>query len=96
MNDNEILIEDSDFFICKAFQEIITSGNKLEEKLGSQARLAIVKYLRELPLEDYEDPAVMANRITAFSQLSGYEILNEWLGDIYDRLDESGIEKLLK
>ncbi len=96
MNENDTLIQDSDFFICKAFKEIITARNELENKLGSQARLAIDKYLVKLPSEDFKDPSVMANHITAFSQRSGNESLNEWLGEIYDRLDESGIEKILK
>ncbi|MDJ0713993.1 MAG: hypothetical protein QNJ54_07210 [Prochloraceae cyanobacterium] len=98
MSNNDILIEDSsDFFICKAFHEIITAGKELENKLGNQARLAIANYLVKIPSEEYEDPSAIANRITAFSQRSsGNKRLNEWLGKIYDRLDETGIEKILK
>ncbi len=98
MSNNDILIEDSsDLFICKAFYEIITAGKELENKLGNQARLAIVNYLVEIPSEEYQDPSAIANRITAFSQRSSdNENLNEWLGEIYDRLDETGIEKILK
>ena len=96
MSENDILIENSDFFICKAFKEIITEGNELENKLGSQARLAIVNYLVELPSEEYENPSAIANHISAFCQRSGNESLYKWLLEIYNRLDETGIEKILK
>jgi hypothetical protein len=38
----------------------------------------------------------MANHITAFCQKPGNESLNEWLGEIYDFLDEDGINQLVK
>ncbi len=71
MSNNDILIEDSsDLFICKAFYQIITAGKELENKLGNQARSAIVNYLVEIPSEEYQDPSTIANRITAFSHRS--------------------------
>ena len=38
----------------------------------------------------------MADHITAFCEKPGNERLYEWLGEIYDRLDEDGIDKLVK
>ncbi len=90
------MIEDNDFFICKAFKEIITSGDELENKLGNKARFAIANYLLEIPPEEYENPSAIANHISAFCQRSGNESLYNWLLEIYNRLDETGIEKILK
>lgn len=97
MSDSDILISDSDIFICEAFKQILANPPaQLEQKLGSQAPLAIATYLTRLPSEEQLDPAAMANHITAFCQLEGNEDLEEELGKIYDRLDKDGIDKLVK
>lgn len=97
MSGSDIVINNSDIFICEAFRQILTdTPAELEEKLGSQGRLAIATYLRQLPPEDQLNPDAMANHITKFCQQLGNEDLKEWLGNIYDRLDEDGIEKLVK
>lgn len=94
---NNIDIQDTDFFMLKAFKEILTSPkDKLEQKLGNQAHIAIAKYLHLLPLKDFQNPAVMANHIAAYCQQPGNENLQSWWGEIYDRLDEDGIDIFVK
>lgn len=97
MSGSDISISDSDIFICEAFKEILANSPAEQDKnLDSPARFAIASYLTQLPSVDKLDPSVMANHITAFCQRSGNENLKEWLGEIYDRLDEDGIDKLVK
>jgi hypothetical protein len=97
MSASDILIRDSDVFICEAFKQILVNPPaQLEQKLGSQARLAIATHLAQLPPEDQLGPAAMANHITEFCLRPGNEDLKEWLGEIYDRLAEDGIDKLVK
>jgi len=94
---NNIDIQDADVFMCAAFKQILTSPkDELEQKLGSNACLAIAKYLQSLPLNDLHNPALMANHIAAYCQQPGQENLQSWWGEIYDRLDEDGIDKLVK
>ncbi|MGL4499922.1 MAG: hypothetical protein ACRCU2_12730 [Planktothrix sp.] len=95
MNDSDI--NESDCFICVAFQEMLgLSGTAEKQKLDRNTAISIADYLTELPPEDKLNPAAMANHITAFCQQPGNEQLNKWLGEIYDRLDEDGIDKLVK
>ncbi len=90
-------INDGDIFICEAFKQILVNPPaELEQRLGSQARLAIATHLAQLPPEYQLDPAAMANHITEFCQRPGNEDLKEWLGEIFDRLDKDGIDKLDK
>jgi hypothetical protein len=97
MTDNQIVITTSDFFICKAFSEIISSSNtEIKNKLGEKAPLTIANYFGRLTQEDLHNPAELANRITDFTQQPSNEALNEWLEENYDRLDGDGITKLLK
>nr|WP_019488107.1 hypothetical protein [Kamptonema formosum] len=91
------MISDSDFFICEAFSQILASPPaELAEKFGSETPLAIANYLQNIPPAEQLDSAAMANYITAFCQKPGNENLNERLGEIYDSLDEDGIDKLVK
>ncbi|MFP4124737.1 MAG: hypothetical protein ACLFWI_27815 [Coleofasciculus sp.] len=97
MSSSDSVITDSDIFICEAFKQILTQPLvELEKTLGSQMPYDIHLYLRQLPSDDYQNPAVMASHITDFCQQPGNEALNEWLGDIYDCLDANGIDKLVK
>ena len=93
MSSSDISISDSDIFICEAFKEILADS---PAELDQQTRLNIATYLTQLPSADQFDPSLMANHITAFCQQPGNEALKEWLGEIYDRLDEDGIDKLVK
>lgn len=93
MSSNDISISDSDFFICKAFKQLLADS---PAELDQQTRLNIAAYLTQLPPADQFEPTAMANHITEFCQQLGNEDLNEWLGEIYDRLDEDGIDKLVK
>jgi len=97
MSSSDSVITDSDIFICEAFKQILNQPLvELAKTLGSQMPYDIHLYLRQLPSEDYQNPAVMANHITDFCQQPGNETLDEWLGDIYDCLDTDGIDKLVK
>ena len=100
MSTRDIVIEDSDFFMCEAFRQIATASDaELERQLdvnGSTVRLAIARYLSGLPLTDFQNPAVMANRIAEFCQKPGCERLEEWWGDLYNQLDTDGIDAVLK
>lgn len=97
MSNNDIQMSESDFFICAAFQEMLgLSGTAEQQKLDRETAISIAHYLTELPAEDKLNAAAMANHITAFCQQPGNAQLNEWLGEIYDRLDEDGIDKLVK
>ncbi|MFN6571101.1 hypothetical protein [Dendronalium sp. ChiSLP03b] len=95
MNNSDI--QDTDFFMCEAFKQILTSPKvELEQKLGSGASHVIANYLTTLPSEDFQDPAIMANRIAAFCQRPENKNLQDWWGEIYDRLDEDGIDIFVK
>lgn len=95
MSNNDI--QYTDFFICQAFYQILTSPlDELEQKLGSKAHIEIAEHFIRLPPEDFQNSAVMANRIAAYCQQPGNESLQEWWGEIYDILDEDGINKMLK
>ncbi|MEQ9483367.1 hypothetical protein [Coleofasciculus sp. F4-SAH-05] len=97
MSSSDSVIKDSDIFICEAFKQILNQpAVELEKTLGSQMPGDIRLYLRQLPSEDYQNPAAMANHITEFCQQPGNEALDEWLGEIYDGLDTDGIDKLVK
>ncbi|AVH66190.1 hypothetical protein [Nostoc sp. 'Peltigera membranacea cyanobiont' N6] len=97
MNDNDTFVNDSDILICQAFKQILTNPPvKLEEKLSNQVRFTIATYLAQLPLEEKLDPAKMANHITEFCQQPGNEYIEESLGDVYDSLDQDGIDNLVK
>lgn len=97
MSSSDISIRDSDIFICEAFRQILAnSPAEIEKKLNRQPSPAIAKYLTQLPPADKLNPAAMANHITAFCQRLGNEDLEEWLGEIYDGLDQDGINKLVK
>ncbi|MBW4679430.1 MAG: hypothetical protein KME19_04865 [Microcoleus vaginatus WJT46-NPBG5] len=87
----------SDIFICEAFRQILaTPLSELEEKFGKEVPLIIAEYLQNIPPAEKLDSAVMANHITAFCQKPGNENLYEWFGEIYDSLDEDGLDKLEK
>lgn len=93
----EIEITESDFFICKAFEQILkTPRTELNAKLGDKGYFAISNYLTQIPVDDCLDGSKMANHITAFCQQPGNEVLYEWLGKIYDQLDIDGINNILK
>lgn len=95
MNNNDI--QDTDFFMCQAFYQILTSPlDELEQKLGSKAHIDIAKHFIALPSEAFKNSAVMANRIAEYCQKPGNENLQEWWGEIYDRLDEDGIDNFVK
>ncbi|MEQ9623784.1 hypothetical protein [Coleofasciculus chthonoplastes] len=91
------VIEDRDIFICEAFKQILNQpAVELEKTLGSQMPGDIRLYLRQLPSEEYQNPAAMANHITEFCQQPGNEALNEWLEKICNCLYKYGIDKLVK
>jgi hypothetical protein len=97
MSSSKINMNNSDFFICKAFREMligVDTENKLQ--LDSETVVSLANYLAQIPPAEQLQPSVMANHITKFCQQPGNEQLNEWLGEIYDRLDEDGIDKLVK
>ncbi|BAI91339.1 MULTISPECIES: hypothetical protein [Limnospira] len=97
MSNSDIQMSESDFFICVAFHEMLgLSGTEEQQKLDRETAISIADYLTKLPPEDKLNPAAMANHITAFCQQPGNEQLKEWFGEIYDRLDEDGIDKLVK
>ena len=88
---------DSDIFICEAFRQILVApAAEVEEKLTGERRLAIANYLAGIPQSDKLDPEEMADRIAAFCEFPGNEDLEQWLGEIYDRLDPEGIDKIVK
>lgn len=97
MSNSDIQMSESDFFICVAFHEMLgLSGTEEQQKLDRETAISIAHYLTKLPPEDKLNPAAMANHIPAFCKQPGNEQLNEWFGEIYDRLDEDGIDKLEK
>ncbi len=97
MSSSDSVIRDHDIFICEAFKQILNQPPvELEKTLGSQMPGDIRLYLRQLPSEDYLNPAAMANHITEFCQQPGNEALNEWLEKIYGCLYADGIDKLVK
>lgn len=90
-------MDDSDFFICEAFRQIlVSSGMEGDRQLNEETTVSLANYLAQLPPQDHLNPAIMANHITAFCQQPGNEELKEWLGEVYDRLDRDGIDKLVK
>lgn len=90
-------MNDSDFFICAAFRELLVNPSpEYQEKITPKTANSIAQYLSQLPAEDRQNPPVMANHITAFCQQPENEELYEWLGEIYDRLDTDGIDTLVK
>ena len=97
MSNSENKMNDSDFFICAAFRKILKISATEEQKhLDRETKISLANYLIQLPPKDKVNPAAMANHITAFCENPGNERLNEWLGEIYDRLDADGIDKLVK
>lgn len=97
MSSKDIEMNNSDFFICAAFRQmLLDSDPETEGKLDRATAVSIANYLAQIPPEEQLEPAVMANHITEFCQQPGNERLYEWLGEIYDRLDEDGIDKLVK
>lgn len=95
MSSSNILINDSDIFICEAFKKILDAPPaQMEEKLGSQARLAIASFLTQLPPADQLNASIMANHITAFCEPN--KILKEWLKKNYLLLNKDGITKIVK
>ncbi len=87
----------SDFYICKAFKEILaTTPAVFKQTVNTPSYQNILAYLAQLPKAERNDPAKMANYITDFCQQPGNESLNDWLGEVYDRLDKDGIDKLVK
>lgn len=95
MNSNNMT--DTDTLMCEAFKQILTSPvSQLEQKLGSEARFAIANYLNSLPSKDFQEPAVMANKIAVFCQLTENKTLQDWWGEIYETLNEDGIDKVIK
>jgi hypothetical protein len=95
MKNNDI--QDTDFFMCAAFKQLLTASNhELEQKLGSKAHLAIAKYFITFPSKDFQNPAIIANHIATYCQQPGNENLQESWGQIYDRLDKDGIDIFVK
>lgn len=97
MSSSKINMNNSDFFICKAFREMligVDTENKLQ--LDSETVVSLANYLAQIPPAEQLQLSVMANRITKFCQQPGNEQLSECLGQIYDRLDRDGIDKLVK
>ncbi|MGL4499909.1 MAG: hypothetical protein ACRC2M_10120 [Planktothrix sp.] len=93
----EIEITESDFFICKAFEQILkTPRTELNAKLGDKGYLAIANYLTQIPVDQRVDASKMASHITAFCEQPGNEVLYKWLGKIYNQLDIDGINNILK
>ena len=86
-----------DVYTCEALRQILTAyTNNQEQKIDSAVYEQLFAYLQQLPSEDFHEPARMANHITSFCQQPENKILYEWLGEIYDRLDDNGIEKIVK
>ncbi len=87
----------SDYYICKAFKTILTaSSDTFKQKLDTPSYQDIYSYLDGLPETDKNEPEKMANYITSFCEQPGNETLYDWLGEIYDQLDEDGIDQLVK
>lgn len=94
---NDIEMNNSDFFICAAFRQMLLDfETETENKLNRETAISIANYLAQIPPAEQLQPAVMANHITRFFQQPGNERLYEWLGEIYARLDKDGIDKLVK
>ena len=94
-------MSDSDLVICQAFHQILaTPPAELEQKLGSQAHLAIATYLTQLPPQDHLDATAMAKHIGEFCHQPGNEALDEWFLDIfldiYKSLGADDIQKQIK
>ena len=93
----EIEITESDFFICKAFEQILkTPRTELNAKLGDKGYLAIANYLTQIPVDDCLDGSKMASHITAFCQQPGNDVLYKGLKKICNQLDIDGINNILK
>lgn len=87
----------SDLYICQAFKEILTTPPAgFQKAIDSPSYQDIITFLVKLPQGDRTDPGQMANHIAGFCEQPGHETLQNWLGEIYDRLDGDGIDKLVK
>ena len=96
MSSSDTEMNDRDDFICEAFGQILAGSATESRRLNPETARAITTYLAQLPPEDQLKPAVMANHITAFCLQPGNEELDEWLGEVYDRLDPEGIQNVVK
>jgi hypothetical protein len=95
MNDPHTTI--SDLYICEAFKEILTTPPAgFQQVINTLSYQDIITFLVKLPPGDRSDPGKMANHIASFCEQPGRETLQNWLGEIYDRLDGDGIDKLVK
>ena len=97
MNQNDILIQEKDFYFCQAFQRIINlPSSELVKELGNQEDLNAAKdYFANLPTENYQNPMVIANQIASFCRRSENNNLNKLLRKFYLSLDPDGISNLL-
>ena len=97
MNQTNILIQEQDYYFCKAFQKIIhLSSSKLDKALGNQESLAAAKeYFANLSAESYDNPIEIANQIAAFCRRSENENLNKLLKKNYLNLNPEGIDNLV-
>ncbi len=94
---SELHFQTRDVYTCEAFKQILTAYTKnREQNIDSAIYEQLFAYFKQLPSEELLDPAIMANHITSFCQQPENKILYEWLGEIYDRLDDNGIEKIVK
>ncbi|MEQ9357545.1 hypothetical protein [Coleofasciculus chthonoplastes] len=83
--------------ICQAFGQLLeNSTTELEEKLTTNTRVAIARYLTQLPEKDRLNPWIMANKIGELCYKSGHENLKKWLLPIYNRLGIDDTRKLVK
>ena len=97
MNQTNILIQEQDYYFCKAFQKIIhLSSSKLDKALGNQEPLAAAQeYFANLSAESYDNPIEIANHIAAFCRRSENKKLNKLLKKNYRSLNPEGIDNLM-
>lgn len=98
MKQNDIAIQERDFYLCCAWQKIIDLPvDELAKELGDTESLTTAKdYFSNLTSENYQNPKIIANQIAAFCNRSEHKSFNKILKEFYQTLDPDAIPDPLK